>query len=336
MANWQSTNVLIPQLIGLLAEDGFTSKQLFSLPALQQFTSRDTKSFNAIEILKILECAVTLTDDPTLMVRLGRQLDITTLGTFGFALMSCADLHEALKLLLRYRAIIGPTTPSLDVHEVANGIALRIQLGLGNPVQQRLIAELTFSQITFIAEALIDELVTAGEVHLSYPAPVNQEAFQSLFSVPVKFDQAYSELVIPESSLDLRIRTANPAGHVIFQNQCEELLRGLNRVENFSAAIRRILIRAGGEFPMINQVASMLHVSESTLRRRLKDESTNFRAICDEVRNVLACQYLSTTKLTVSEIANLLDYAETVSFRRAFVRWNGTTPSQYRQAALIA
>ncbi len=336
MANWQSTNVLIPQLIGLLAEDGFTSKQLFSLPALQQFTSRDTKSFNAIEILKILECAVTLTNDSTLMVRLGRQVDITTLGTFGFALMSCADLHEALKLLLRYRAIIGPTTPSLDVHEVANGIALRIQLGLGNPVQQRLIAELTFSQITFIAEALIDELVTAGEVHLSYPAPVNQEAFQSLFSVPVKFDQAYSELVIPESSLDLRIRTANPAGHVIFQNQCEELLRGLNRVENFSAAIRRILIRAGGEFPMINQVASMLHVSESTLRRRLKDESTNFRAICDEVRNVLACQYLSTTKLTVSEIANLLDYAETVSFRRAFVRWNGTTPSQYRQAALIA
>ena len=336
MANWQSTSVLIPQLIGLLAQDGFTSKQLFSLPALQQFSSRDTKSFNAIEILKILECAVTLTNDSTLMVRLGRQVDITTLGTFGFALMSCADLHEALKLLLRYRAIIGPTTPSLDVHEVANGIALRIQLGLGNPVQQRLIAELTFSQITFIAEALIDELVTAGEVHLSYPAPVNQEAFQSLFSVPVKFDQAYSELVIPESSLDLRIRTANPAGHVIFQNQCEELLRGLNRVENFSAAIRRILIRAGGEFPMINQVASMLHVSESTLRRRLKDESTNFRAICDEVRNVLACQYLSTTKLTVSEIANLLDYAETVSFRRAFVRWNGTTPSQYRQAALIA
>ena len=87
---------------------------------------------------------------------------------------------------------------------------------------------------------------------------------------------------------------------------------------------------------MINQVASMLYVSESTLRRRLKDESTNFRAICDEVRNVLACQYLSTTKLTVSEIANLLDYAETVSFRRAFVRWNGTTPSQYRQSALIA
>ncbi|MCS5593564.1 MAG: AraC family transcriptional regulator [Porticoccaceae bacterium] len=332
MANWQSHHVLLPQLLSLLAEDGFASKQLFSLPELRLFISRDIKSFNGIEISKILECAVDLTNDSTLMVRLGRQMDITTLGTFGFALMSCADLKEALKLLLRYRAIIGPG-PSLDVYEVSNGIALRIKLNLGNPVQQRLVTELTFSQISFIAEALIDEFITSGEVHLSYSAPVDQEAFQMLFSIPIKFDQAYSELVIPEGILDLRIRTANPAGRVIFQNQCEELLRGLNRVENFSAAIRRILIHAGGEFPMINQVAERLYVSESTLRRRLREESTNFRAICDEVRNVLACQYLSTTKLTVSEIASLLNYTETVSFRRAFLRWNAITPSEYRRRA---
>ena len=335
MASLQSHNALLPQLIALIADDGFTSEQLFSLPELCLFTARDIKSFNAIETLKILECAVDLTNDPTLMVRLGRQIDITTLGTFGFALMSCADLQEALKLLIRYRAIIG-LGPSLEVYKVSNGITLRIKLDLGSPIQKRLMTELTLSQISFIAEALIDEVITSGEVHLSYSAPVDQNPFEMLFSVPVRFDQAYSELVIPESILDLRIRTANPAGHVIFQNQCEELLRGLNRVENFSAAIRRILIRAGGEFPMINQVAEMLYVSESKLRRRLRDESTNFRAICDEVRNVLACQYLSTTKLTVSEIASLLDYTETVSFRRAFLRWNGMTPSHYRQTSLVA
>ena len=117
---------------------------------------------------------------------------------------------------------------------------------------------------------------------------------------------------------------------MIFQQQCEDLLRSLNRIENFSAAIRRILINAAGEFPDINQVANKLHVSESTLRRRLGNESTNFRAICDEVRNLLACEYLSTTKLTVAEIASLLDYSEPVSFRRAFVRWNGMTPSDFR------
>jgi AraC-like DNA-binding protein len=52
--------------------------------------------------------------------------------------------------------------------------------------------------------------------------------------------------------------------------------------------------------------------------------------ICDEVRNVLARQYLAATELTVAEIASLLDYSEPVSFRRAFVRWNKMTPIAYR------
>ena len=79
------------------------------------------------------------------------------------------------------------------------------------------------------------------------------------------------------------------------------------------------------------QVAEGLHVSERTLRRRLEDESTSFRTTFEEVRDLLAREYLARTELTVAEIAHLLDYSETVNFRRAFVRWNGLTPSQYRQ-----
>jgi len=331
MMDRQSHNLLLTQLLGLLVEDGFSSKQLFSLPQLQMLAGKDIKSFNAIDILSILEAAAYLSNDSMLMFRLARRMDITSLGTFGFALMSCADIGEALKLLLRYRQSINRLAPSFKVCELINGVALRIQLGVGSPTQQRLITELIFAQILFITEALINNLIPSGEIHLSYSEVIGQKSFQALFSVPIKFDQAHSELVIPQSILRSRLSTANPAGHVIFKSQCEELLRRLNRVENFSAAIRRILIQAGGQFPMINQVAERLYVSESTLRRRLRDESTNFRAICDEVKNVLACQYLSTTKLAVSEIANLLDYTEAVSFRRAFLRWNAITPSEYRQ-----
>jgi AraC-like DNA-binding protein len=49
---------------------------------------------------------------------------------------------------------------------------------------------------------------------------------------------------------------------------------------------------------------------------------------------LLAREYLAKTELTVAEIAHLLDYAETANFRRAFVRWNGVTPSEYRQRNL--
>ncbi|MAE03294.1 MAG: hypothetical protein CMK25_03465 [Porticoccaceae bacterium] len=74
-----------------------------------------------------------------------------------------------------------------------------------------------------------------------------------------------------------------------------------------------------------------LHVSERTLKRRLETESTSFRSILDEIRYLLAREYLAKVELTIADIAQLLNYADTVSFRRAFVRWNELTPNAYRQ-----
>jgi len=77
-------------------------------------------------------------------------------------------------------------------------------------------------------------------------------------------------------------------GQVVFQQQCEEMLRDSNRIENTSAAVRRLLMQAAGDFPSLDHVAEQLHVSECTLRRRLDSEATSFRELCDEVKNVLA------------------------------------------------
>ena len=103
----------------------------------------------------------------------------------------------------------------------------------------------------------------------------------------VKFDQPYCQLLLPRQLLNRNARTANPAGHVVFLQQCEELLRSLNKVENTSAAVRRLLLQSAGDFPNIRQVAESLHVSERTLRRRLKDELNSFCAVTEEVKNTL-------------------------------------------------
>jgi AraC-like DNA-binding protein len=109
------------------------------------------------------------------------------------------------------------------------------------------------------------------------------------------------------------------------------MLRGLNSVEKTTAAVRQVLIQSAGDFLDIAQVAQSLHMSERTLRRRLQAESTSFRSTFEEIRDLLAREYLAETQLTVAEIAHLLDYSETVNFRRAFVRWNGVTPIGFRK-----
>jgi AraC-like DNA-binding protein len=113
------------------------------------------------------------------------------------------------------------------------------------------------------------------------------------------------------------------------------MLYSLSSVEKTTTAVRHLLIQSAGEFLDISQVAERLYVSERTLRRRLTAESTSFRATFDEIRDLLAREYLADTQLAVAEIAHLLDYNETQNFRRAFVRWNGVTPSEYRQQQAV-
>ena len=109
------------------------------------------------------------------------------------------------------------------------------------------------------------------------------------------------------------------------------MLQGLEAVDKMTVAAAATADSSAGDFVDISQVAARLHISERTLRRRLDNESTSFRAILDEIRDLLARDYLTKTQLSISDIAYFLDYAETVSFRRAFARWNGLTPSEYRK-----
>ena len=71
-------------------------------------------------------------------------------------------------------------------------------------------------------------------------------------------------------------------------------------------------------------------MSERTLQRRLKDEGVTFAALVDEVRPDLARMYLADPKLAIFEVAFLLGYSEPSAFNRAFRRWTGTSPSDFR------
>jgi len=91
------------------------------------------------------------------------------------------------------------------------------------------------------------------------------------------------------------------------------------------------LLHNQGEFPSLDKVAAQLAMTPRTLRRRLDERNTNFRQITDDVRYQLARQYLQTTTLSIQEIAYLLGYADPSNFGRAFRKWAGTGPSDFRQ-----
>ena len=210
------------------------------------------------------------------------------------------------------------------------GAALRLDIEAGNPDQRRLMTELAFSNCFFMVKLLTGKALTAAELHLQYPKPDYHRNYRRFMPVRLSFGQPYNQLLLSEEVLQSPVRTANSAGHILFRQQCEDLLQTINQVENTSAAVRRIMLQAAGDFPGIDQVADRLHMSKSTLGRRLESESASFRSITDQVKNLLAKEYLTNTELSIADIAHLLNYTDTANFRRAFVRWNGEPPSAFR------
>jgi AraC-like DNA-binding protein len=317
----------ISPLLSLVNEAGVSTEQLRSASGLKEMP------FPESSMLSLLETAVQLTGDPTLGIRLGQHYDPIAFGTFGFALMSSADLREAIHLMGRYGKILGPS-PAWKIFDHEEGLVLQSDLKQGTVAQRPLLAELVISHFCARVKFLINRPLVGVRLYLNYPAPSHACVYQKVFSMPVEFGADFSQLILPRQLLDKPVKTANPAGHVVFLQQCDEMLRDLNKMNDTSTAVRLLLMQSAGEFLNIKQVADRLHVTERTLRRRLKSETNSFRAICDEIKNVLPQKYLASTDLTVADIAHLLGYSETVNFRQAFVRWNGVTPSQCRSHAL--
>ena len=323
----RNLNLLVEKLLDISRESGFSIDDIVKHAKIDL-----SQPIQEVEIPGILDCIYNYTKDEALMIKLGQRLDLTFFGSFGFALMSCSDFAAVIKLINRYQLLLGSGINFNILSDLHNSnYSLRISINILNNLQKRLITELIISQSIYLIKIITNNDKLNIRVTFQHEGVNNKELYESILKCDVEFNQLHNDLTIPDLSEE-KLISANSAVHIIYEEQCEELLRDLNKIENFSAAVRRILLQAGDDLPDIKEVAFKLHTSESTLRRRLKDESSSYRIICDEVRDVLSKKYLTTTNLTISDIAMLLNYSEAASFRRAFVRWNKVTPNDYRHS----
>lgn len=323
----RNLNLLLDKLLDISRELGFSTEDIIKHAKIDL-----SKPIQEIEFPRIIDFFYNFTKDEALMIKLGQRVDVTYFGSFGFALLSCSDFKEAIRLINRYQLLLGTGINFIVLSDSQKSkYTLRVSVNVLNNLQKKLITELIISQSIYLLKIITDNKLKF-KISFQYEGINNKELYESILKCDVEFNQLHNEISIPVDISKEKLISANSAVHIIYEEQCEKLLRDLNKIENFSAAARRILLQAGDDFPDIKEVAFKLHISESTLRRRLKVEATSYRKICDEVRDILAKKYLTTTNLTISDIAMLLNYSEAASFRRAFIRWNKVTPNDYRHS----
>ncbi|MFF1400155.1 helix-turn-helix domain-containing protein [Streptomyces sp. NPDC058287] len=183
---------------------------------------------------------------------------------------------------------------------------------------------------TVILEMLLGRTWRPASVRIAHQEPASSAAYRRFFRSGVLFDQPRHEVWFPEELLtQRRVGTDHKLDSFLRDHLVD--LQGRSRPD-LPAEVRRIIqdLLATGTCTM-ERVAELFRVHRYTLHRHLARHGITFETLLDETRRNLAEQLLSSTTLSMADIATMLGYTSQGNFTRAFKRWHHETPSQWRQ-----
>jgi AraC-like DNA-binding protein len=293
-----------------------------------EFGDPDTRLPRAA-VMHTLERAVVLTGDPMLGIQAGLQVDHGDFDALEYAARSRPNLGEAIHVMGRY---LGIMIDAVDVSLTRVGDHAIWQWRpsdgsvLPAPANDYTIAtSLTFSRRN------ASVYVPPVEIKLMHARTAYAEECERAFETTVTFGAPANMIVMHQSRLEVPMLRANPTVAEAFQLQVERAVEKLRVREGLVGRVREGLaaeLRAGPA--SMKQTARRLGMGVATLRRRLEDEEATFSSIVDDLRRELAERHLGEASPTVSEIAFLLGFSDVRAFAKAFRRWTGQSPSEYR------
>jgi AraC-like DNA-binding protein len=179
--------------------------------------------------------------------------------------------------------------------------------------------------------------LNAVQIAAPYVSDAYRDSLLQVFQCPLEFDAGENRFVASIDYLDHRLVHTTESLQEFLNNAVYELIALNDKPSSTTAAIRSIIrLDFTSGIPSFEQMASNLHMSESSLRRRLLKEESSYQKIKDQVRCEIALEHLSRKDTTVTDLAELLGFTEPSSFVRSFRGWTGVTPKAYRDSLKVA
>ena len=313
------------------------------LPILLNSTGITVKEFlqeklmiTAQQQVQILANALLLSEHKEFGLLLGQQLTPLAHGTMGFLANSSPNFLTALKAFQTYSPtrtnfthvqVTIKTEHGQEWIECYHHIDIEMHTDI-----ERCMAEAAamsfFECARFIIGREIDEALT----YFAHPEPKYSERYQQYLPGKVHFNNIHTCVKIPLALCLVPNASANHENYLLAMRQCEAMLSQL-QADNKSCKyqVQKIMLSSPSSQFSEEEIAAKLFISKRTLARRLVKENTSYRYLRDEILSKQASEYLKDDNLSVEAIAALLAYHDSSNFRRAFKRWFGLSPQEYRQ-----
>lgn len=283
-------------------------------------------------ILKLYDLLANQVPDPDLGLELGTRIDIRQAGVLGYAIMNSPTLGSAMRRLARFSRLLSTRFDT----ELEEGREVWRLVGRQPPPRPgfRPPTDDADSALVTGLRQITGRQIDPVEVCLPYTRPREILRLRSVFRCDLVFEPSRSYLTFRAADMSLPILNAEAKLAEYLDRLAEIELAALPRSDTYARRVGRSAWRQLSEGqPTVADVAREIGVSSRTLQRRLREEGTSFAQVIDDLRRQMAPALLRDENLAVYEIAYLLGYADPSAFFRAFKRWHGRSPADYRDSA---
>lgn len=281
-------------------------------------------------ITRLWRAAAHLSQDPSFGLKAGSQVGPASFNVVSFIVQSAPTLRQALTVVQKYQRLIsdggriqllpGPQASWVVYHPRQGDLAF-------SPHQIEAVLAAVFS----FARWLAPQGLQARGVCFSH-APLGPLPFyRQVFGCPLEFEQAYNGILLDNAVLDQPLPQANAQLAQLHAQHAETQLRALSEPAPMHVLLTQWLAHHWGP-PVPNRAdaAAAMGLTEKTLSRRLQAQGTTYADLIDDMRRHMALQRVAQADWPLKDIAEQLGYASLAPFYRAFDRWTGLTPGQYR------
>lgn len=269
---------------------------------------------------------------PGFSVRVGQQMKVDDYGVLGLAWKTCSWVGEIFDRSERYFKLLSDTyvfkvEKSKDISKIyLFREAHRRGLELSN--------EATLSASVVVIQALSNSNVLPIKVAFKHNPPKEMECYQEAFKCPIAFNQTHNYLAYKTEDLNIPTVKADASINRFLLERVKEATDGIemssNRLVSDIEALIKDALPSG--IPSVAQMAEIIGMSSRTLTRRLSENGFTFRDLIRK-KQLETCKFLlGKPHKSIAEIAFETGFSEQSAFNRAFKKWTGKTPIDYRKS----
>ncbi|WP_288132813.1 AraC family transcriptional regulator [Microbulbifer sp.] len=265
-------------------------------------------------------------------IQVAEQFHPGMFHALGYAMMSSASLEDGLQRIVRYKRIVSDAC-RVEMSEEEEGLSFRMYPMYYDDDHRPTLGpkeiEVFLATLVKFARETVESQLNPVAVYLEADKP-GDDYLTEYFGVEPHFNCDFNALIFDREQASQKLMTHNILLTRSHEKMLDEYLSRIDKNDLANLVKCKIYERLSLGAPSQSEIAEDLGMSLRNLQRKLHERGTSYKEILEHTRKKLALEYMEQRHLSLGEIGYLVGFASVANFNRAFKRWTGCTPGEFR------